>query len=57
MLMRFTKVDRQGNFKVDGDLRILYSVMMAIRTWILFGCSVDIGNSLTIAIRYACIRR
>jgi len=35
MLSRFTKVDREGNFSVEGDVRVLYSVMMDIRTQLL----------------------
>jgi len=31
MLMKYTKVDREGNFSVEGDIRALYSVMMDIR--------------------------
>lgn len=57
MLMKFTKVDREGNFKVDGDLRILYSVMMSIRTWIVYASSVHLAEALTISLRYATVRR
>ena len=31
MLMRFTVVDRDGSFSINGDLRILYSTMLNIR--------------------------
>lgn len=29
--MKFVKVDREGNFEIIGDLRVLYSVMMHLR--------------------------
>jgi len=31
MLMKYTSVDREGNFSIEGDTRVLYSVMMDIR--------------------------
>jgi len=37
MLMKYTKVDRDGKFSLDGDLRALYSVMMSIRVGIVNG--------------------
>ena len=31
LLAKFVKVDREGNFKTQGDLRILYSIMLRTR--------------------------
>lgn len=31
MLMKFVTVDKEGNFEIIGDLRILYGVMMMVR--------------------------
>ena len=31
LLAKFVKVDREGNFKTQGDLRILYSIMLKTR--------------------------
>jgi hypothetical protein len=55
--MRFVDVDREGNFKVKGDLRILYSVMLVIRTYIVNEASFNLAKGLTIATRYAVVRR
>ena len=33
--MKFVEVDREGNFNVKGDLRVLYSTMLAIRVVIV----------------------
>jgi acyl-CoA oxidase len=35
MLMKYSKVDRQGNFSIEGDIRALYSIMMFIRIILL----------------------
>jgi hypothetical protein len=35
LLMKFIEVDQEGNFKLRGDLRVLYSVMLVIRTYIV----------------------
>jgi acyl-CoA oxidase len=32
MMMKYTKVDKDGAFSIEGDLRVLYSVMMNMRT-------------------------
>ncbi len=55
--MRFVEVDREGNFKPKGDLRILYSVMLQIRVLIVSDAGKQIARGLTIAGRYAVNRR
>jgi len=57
MLMGFTNVDKEGNFEIIGDLRVLYSVMMTIRANIvdLMGATTLIGT--LIAARYSAVRR
>lgn len=57
MPCRFVKVDRDGSFSIEGDLRILFSTMLKTR----FGI-ISIGNKilvplLTIALRYSVVRR
>lgn len=57
MPCRFAKVDRDGSFSVEGDLRILFSTMLKTR----FGI-ISIGNKiliplLTKALRYSVVRR
>ena len=55
--MKFAEVDKQGNFKVKGDLRILYSVMLQIRIYLVSDASFYLAQALTVATRYAVIRR
>lgn len=57
LLMKFVEVDKEGNFSVRGDLRILYSVMIVIRTFIVNDAGFSLGKALTVATRYAVIRR
>jgi len=57
MLMKYTKVDRDGKFSLDGDLRALYSVMMAIRVGIVVGSSQMLQRGVLIALRYSSVRR
>lgn len=57
ILKRYINVDREGNFTVKGDLRSLYSVMMFIRVSIAIGAAKVLGQGLTIATRYAVVRR
>lgn len=57
LLMRFISVDRDGTFSVNGDLRVLYSTMMHIRVQIVAGAPAYLSSGLTIATRYACVRR
>lgn len=35
MLSRFVSVDSDGNFSIEGDLRVLYATMMGIRTLLI----------------------
>lgn len=55
--MRYVEVDRQGKFKVKGDLRVLYSVMIFIRVQLIGAASYHLSMGLTIATRYAVLRR
>mmetsp|Transcript_47388 Transcript_47388/g.34683 ORF Transcript_47388/g.34683 Transcript_47388/m.34683 type:complete len:130 (-) Transcript_47388:204-593(-) len=57
MLMRFVEVDRLGNFNVKGDLRILYSVMLQMRLGMIKDARTFLSKGLTIAGRYAAVRR
>jgi acyl-CoA oxidase len=56
-LKRYVDVDREGNFKTKGNPKVLYSVMMAIRLILSNEASVNLSYSLTIALRYAVVRR
>jgi len=55
--MKYTKVDRDGQFSLDGDLRALYSVMMAIRVGIVIGSSHMLQRGVLISLRYSSVRR
>jgi len=57
MMMKYTKVDKNGDFSIEGDTRVLYSVMMNIRTQLIYQSGGDLAKALTIALRYSCIRR
>jgi len=57
LLMRYVAVDRQGNFKKKGDLRNLYSVLLATRVLIVCETSHYLAKALTIGIRYSVVRR
>ena len=37
MLMGFCSVNKEGDFSIDGDLRVLYTSMMIIRNLIIIG--------------------
>lgn len=57
MLMGFCTVDREGEFEIIGDLRVLYSVMMTIRANIVKEMGANSLIGLLIAIRYSAVRR
>ena len=57
ILSRYADVDREGNFKIKGDLRVLYSVMLMTRVMIAVGCAPNLAKALIIGTRYAVVRR
>ena len=57
MLQRFMKVDRDGSVSIQGDLRLLYSVMLKIRNIIVYCSKYTFLRFLTVAIRYSIVRR
>jgi acyl-CoA oxidase len=57
MLSRFSRIDDEGNFEILGDLRVLYSCMMMVRTHIVRYAAWCLFKASKIAIRYACVRR
>lgn len=50
-------VSKEGKFKIIGDMRALYSTMMLIRTRIINEMNQVMFASLTMALRYASVRR
>lgn len=57
MLMRFCHVDREGNFEIRGDIRVLYSTMLFIRVMLVRTANAPLFAQLTIALRFAAVRR
>jgi hypothetical protein len=56
LLSRYLKVTQDNQVTRQGDPKVLYSIMMTTRLAILYICSLALGNSLTIAIRYGSMR-
>ena len=57
MLMGLCEVNKEGEFTLKGDPRVLYSVMMYIRMLIIKECGNITMCSAQIAMRYAAVRR
>jgi len=57
LLMKYTRVDRDGSFSIEGDTRALYSVMMNIRMQLLTHSSHFLMRGCLIAVRYSVVRR
>jgi len=56
MLMRYVNVDREGNLSLQGNPKILYSVMMFTRLQIITTSLLNLGKTLIIGIRYGIVR-
>ena len=57
MLMGFAEVTKDGNFSVKGDLRVLYTIMMQIRTILIKDAVAFTIPAVLIGIRYGVVRR
>lgn len=57
MFNRFVTLDKNGDFKVIGDLRVIYGVMMLIRLHIVAEAPNYLAAALKIGCRYAVCRR
>lgn len=57
MLMRFAYLDREGNFGVRGDLRVLYAIMLFTRIGLHGLTGYYLSQAATISLRYAAVRR
>jgi len=55
--MNVCELSREGEFKVTGDPRVLYTIMMMIRTKIVYQGNQALGIAALIATRYSAIRR
>jgi acyl-CoA oxidase len=57
MLMRYAKVDRQGNYSTPPHSKLAYATMVLMRTSIVVDSSIQLAKACTIAIRYSAVRR
>jgi acyl-CoA oxidase len=57
ILSKYVEVEKGGAFKVKGDLRVLYSVMLFIRVQLVEASGDYLASAITIAARYAVTRR
>lgn len=56
-MMKYCRIDKEGKIELDGDPRLLYSVMMGIRVWIMNAAWKYLGQAVLIAGRYSTVRR
>jgi acyl-CoA oxidase len=57
LLSRYADVDEKGQLQLKGDMRALYGIMLETRVWIVGNASQSLAQGLTIATRYAVVRR
>jgi len=57
MLSGFSKINKDGEFEMLGDLRALYAVMMMVRLHIVKNAGYCLARPVLIAVRYAIVRR
>ena len=56
MLMKYCKVSKNGEFRVVGNEKALYGIMLGVRLIIAGFSFRQLGTALTIAIRYSLVR-
>ena len=57
MMGRYASVNKDGKLELKGDLRALYGIMLETRVWIAMNAPMSLAQGLTIATRYAVVRR
>ncbi len=57
LLSRFMSIDKNGEFKLKSDPRMIYQIMSQTRLMIIYGSSLNTYRACTIAARYAICRR
>jgi alkylation response protein AidB-like acyl-CoA dehydrogenase len=55
--MGLAEVEKDGTFSIKKDMRVLYATMMLIRMTIVCDSVSILTAALTIAVRYAAVRR
>lgn len=56
MLMKYAKVTKAGEFKIVGDEKALYGIMMSVRLIIAGFSPRFLAHGLTVALRYSIVR-
>jgi len=56
MLMRYSALTKEGDFKLSGDPTMLYTVLLENRIAFLKSAPWTLSKALTIAIRYGIVR-
>ena len=54
--MNFAEVSREGKFSRKGNELLMYASMLLMRASLCRVASIILSMSLTIAIRYSCVR-
>ena len=57
MLMKYVMMDREGKLSIQGDPRMLFVVMSAVRASLVQHSADYLSRGLTIALRYSVVRR
>jgi acyl-CoA oxidase len=57
MLSKYSGIDREGNFVVKGNTKVLYAAMLFTRILIISGAPFCLSQALTICLRYSVCRR
>jgi acyl-CoA oxidase len=57
MLSRYSHVDKDGNFEIIGDMRLLYTAMSGTRVIVMLACFHSLMRATMVATRYAVCRR
>ncbi|TPX45691.1 acyl-CoA oxidase [Chytriomyces confervae] len=57
MLMRYSKVDKEGNYSAPPVQKISYGTMIFVRAYLVASSALALARGATVAIRYSAIRR
>ena len=57
LLSRFVSINKEGDFKLKANPKIIYQIMVQTRIAISNGCSFILHKAAQCAIRYAACRR
>ena len=57
LLSRFMSIDKDGEFKMKADPRMIYQIMSQTRLMIIFGAAMNLHRAAMVATRYGACRR